>query len=527
MLKLFRAARRVSTPLVCIKTSDPAATMATIIESFNGSAPAILAWDIARGIHWKNEEGMKAVWVDLLQKPETETLPESETDKAQLAENIGQQTQNPFEAVMIALRLPAKALLFMANIQRALPDNPAVSQALWNLRDVFKLNRRTLVMTCPDVTFPAELGQDVLILDEPLPNPIELARIVKSQYVAAGLVGKTKGKADPVPSISEEDLTKAVDALSGLAAFPAEQATAMSLTPNGVDLNGLWDRKRTMIEATPGLSVNRSGETFDDIGGCENAKNFFRSVLAGAEPPRAVVFLDEIEKSFGAAGSDTSGVSQGFLGTMLSYMQDHACNGCLFVGPPGAAKSAMSKAIGNTAGIPTVVFDINGMKGSLVGASEQSLRNALKVVTAVSQGRTLFVATCNSIAVLPPELRRRFNFSTMFFDLPTKEERSAIWKIYLSKYKTSGNATAIPDEGWTGAEIKQASYLSWNLKCRLEEAATFIVPVARSAADQIEKLRREASGRFISASYPGAYKFESRAVAAKQEATARRIELEE
>jgi hypothetical protein len=41
-----------------------------------------------------------------------------------------------------------------------------------------------------------------------------------------------------------------------------------------------------------------SGETFATIGGCENVKTFLGlgAILAGAEPPRVVVFLDEIKK---------------------------------------------------------------------------------------------------------------------------------------------------------------------------------------------------------------------------------------
>ena len=516
ILKQFKSARRVSTPLIAIRTPDPAATMQTIISGLNGSAPAIIAWDIARGIHWKNEAGLKAVWFDLLQKPETEPVPKTDAELAELQAQIGPLTQNPFEALVMALRLPQKAMMFMANIQSIVKDNAPVIQAIWNMRDVFKQNRRTLVMTCPDVSFPAELNQDVLVLDEPLPTQAELGEIVKDQYEAASL---------PPESLPDDVLAKAVDALSGLAAFPAEQVTAMSLKKDGVDLGDLWDRKRALINATPGLSVNRSGETFDDIGGCDNAKKFFRQVIEGAEPPRAVVFIDEIEKMFGGSGADTSGVSQGFLGTMLSYMQDNACNGSILVGPPGAAKSAISKAVGNTAGIPTIAFDMNGMKGSLVGQSEQTLRNALKVVTAVSQRRALFIATCNAISSLPPELRRRFTMGTFFFDLPTQREREQIWCLYMAKYRIDGQEMP-EDSGWTGAEIKQCCYLAYNLKCSLKDAAQFIVPVARSAADQIKKLRTEASGRFISASYPGVYQFEARAAA--QDATgARRIELDD
>jgi len=63
------------------------------------------------------------------------------------------------------------------------------------------------------------------------------------------------------------------------------------------------------------------------------------------------------------------------------------------------------------------------MRSSLVGASTERLRTALQIIDAVSQRRMLFIATCNSIASLPPELWRRFTLGTFFFDLPTANER--------------------------------------------------------------------------------------------------------
>jgi SpoVK/Ycf46/Vps4 family AAA+-type ATPase len=50
---------------------------------------------------------------------------------------------------------------------------------------------------------------------------------------------------------------------------------------------------------------------------------------------------------------------------------------------PGAAKSAIAKAAGNTAGIPTVAFDLAAMQSSLVGGSGGRLRSALQVVDAI------------------------------------------------------------------------------------------------------------------------------------------------
>src|SRR5213592_1029444 len=98
-----------------------------------------------------------------------------------------------------------------------------------------------------------------------------------------------------------------------------------------------------------------------------------------------------------------SGVKTEMTGTMLSWMQDHSADGLIFIGPPGAAKSAVGKAAGATAGIPTVAFDLSAMQSSLVGGSGKRLRAALQVVDAISQGRSLWIATCNSITSRPPE----------------------------------------------------------------------------------------------------------------------------
>jgi SpoVK/Ycf46/Vps4 family AAA+-type ATPase len=197
------------------------------------------------------------------------------------------------------------------------------------------------------------------------------------------------------------------------------------------------------------------------------------------------------------------------LGSLLTWMQDNNASGIIAIGPPGAAKSAIAKATGNEGGIPTIALDLGGMKGSLVGESEARLRGALKVIDAVSQGRALFIATCNSIGVLPPELRRRFTFGTFYFSMPDSEERKQIWSIYRKKYSIPGSDPTPDDAQWTGAEIRQCCLLAKRLKRSLAQCASFIVPVAKSAAAQIAQLREQADGRFISASHPGVYRKDS------------------
>jgi MoxR-like ATPase len=234
-------------------------------------------------------------------------------------------------------------------------------------------------------------------------------------------------------------------------------------------------------------------------------KRFVTRVINGENRPRAIVFQDEIEKSLAGAAGDLSGTTQELLGSQLTFMQDKNATGLLFIGHPGAAKSAIAKAAGNEAGIPTIQFDLGGMKGSLLGESNANMRTSLKVVEAVSQGRALFIATCNDIKSLPPELRRRFSFGTFFFDLPTAKERDLIWNIYFRKFNLKDKDRP-SDIGWTGAEIKNCCDIAWRLKTTLKDAASYIVPLVTSAKERIENLRREADSRFISASEPGPYK---------------------
>ncbi len=488
-LQSLKIARRTGTPLICIRTADPAATIESVLtgdfvhpdgKAKGGYAP-VLVWDVASGLQARDR-------ADDAKQPSKAAL------QACLGEADQSNSVNPVEALSMLQRLPVGGIAFFQNAHRIM-DQLGPSQAVWNLRDSYKRNMRMLILLCPSITLPAELQQDILILDEPLPDEVELKSLALKLYEAVRL---------PVPDVAMQE--KIVDATLGLAAFPAEQAMAMSLTRAGIEIDELWTRKRAVINQTPGLSVWMGGEKFGDLGGCANVKDFMASVIAGRDSPRGIIFIDEIEKSIGT-GQDTSGVSQGMLQQLLTWMEDNNASGSIFIGPPGCAKSAISKAMGNEAGIPTIALDLGGMKDSLVGASEARLRTALKVIDVVTQKRAFFLATCNSIAVLPPELRRRFKAATFMFSLPTKAERRTIWDLYIKKYKLDPSQELPDDLGWTGAEIKTACENAYKLRRSLIECAAFIVPVSKSAGEQIDKLCRDADGKFISASEPGLYRY--------------------
>lgn len=473
----IRAARRVSVPLVGVTTSDAAATILTIGDALPEGTPQVV-WDTASGLRARNTAGREAL-------------------TGLVRDGMDMTVGNPQEMARVVARLPSPGIVYVHMASRWL-GNPGVLQAIWNLRDLFKQDHRTMVLLGPTLDLPPELVHDVMVFDEPLPDDRALEAIVRDLVRSAEL-----------PAMSSVDAP--VDAIRGLPAFVAEQAVAMSLSTDGIDLPALWELKRRMVEQTPGLRVYRGTERFDDIGGVPAAKEYLARILRGRASPGAIVFLDEVEKMLaGATGADTTGIAQDQLGAILSYMEDQQAVGCIFVGPPGTAKSLVAKAAGNEARVPTIQLDLGGAKGPLVGQSEAALRQALKVITRVSSGRSLWIATSNNIASLPPELRRRFTLGVFFFDLPTPAERESIWQVTLARYRALGlppeASQARPaDDGWTGAEIRLCCDNAWRLDCTLTEAARYVVPVSRSAAEQVEQLRRCAEGKFLSANVPGVY----------------------
>jgi len=479
LIERLRHARQAGVPLVSIGTPDAAATIRRVVKELNNSP--ILSWDVQRGVLSANESGQTAL--------------------GQI--NSDDTKGNPLGLIDEAIKLPEKTMLFIMNAPKVAEATglPWI-QGVWNLRDEFKADQRMVILLGRSSTVPPELEGDVVCMEEELPTVTQLTSIVDSLDDDASLA---RPKRTPTP---EEVINKAVDAVSGLSAFSAEQAVAMAIRADGIDLDLLWDIKRTMIEETPGLSCWRGGERFSDIGGLKNVKGYCQSMVNGRKKYGAVVFIDEIEKLLAGATEgtgDSSGVSQGFLQVLLTYMQDHNVSGMIFIGHPGAGKSMVAKSIGAEVGIPTIALDVNAMKSSLVGSSEQRIREAMKVVTAVSNDKPLFVATCNKIANLPPELRRRFTAGTFFFDLPDSSERDVIWTYYMEKYELEEQEGPL-DEGWTGAEIKACCQGAWERNVSLLEAAKFIVPVAKADPARIKKLQDEAVGRYISASSDGTYK---------------------
>src|SRR5206468_10233808 len=121
----------------------------------DGAKFPIFQWDIVRGLVAANQ---------------------SAVGKVEQGQGIG----NPPELLEAAQKLPEHSVVFMHNAH-LFTDNSAVIQGIWNLRDTNKSEHRTLVLLAPQMRTPLELANDILVIDEQLPDDAQLTEIVETQ----------------------------------------------------------------------------------------------------------------------------------------------------------------------------------------------------------------------------------------------------------------------------------------------------------------------------------------------------------
>jgi len=504
-------ARDVSTPLIGISTPDDEATMVMLTEA-QAPETSVIRWNVGAGLQPMNEMGETAL---------RKMLIEAASDAgAEGMEDIDPTKGNPAAAVEIAHYLPEESILFIQMSHRWF-DDPIWIQHVRNRRNELMDARRTLVLLGEHMDLPPELTGHVIVFDEPLPEDERLEQIVDKIVTDADEQGELKKRPD------EKECKATAAGLRGANAFMAGQVGSMALRSDRFDREELTERIRNLIEQTPGLSYDEGGETFDKIGGLKRGKQFGERLFNGPRPPRVVVRIEELEKAMAGTKGDLSGTSTDILQVLLSEMEDNDWSGLLAFGAPGAGKSLFSKAIANTFGAFPMRLDANACKGSLVGQSEQNIRNAMKTIKAVGNGDVFFVASMNSMDI-PAALIRRFRCGTWFFDLPTAEERAEIWPICLEHYGLEASEEDIAEadaEDLTGADIRNICELAYRLNCSLAEAKTYTVPLRESAPEQIEAARKQADGKYLSVNHEGVYRRKEKKPAGTKREAKRRMAL--
>ena len=178
--------------------------------------------------------------------------------------------------------------------------------------------------------------------------------------------------------------------------------------------------------------------------------------------------------------------------------------GIVLAGVPGTGKSICADLIARTFALPRVTFHIDAVFNSLVGATEQRVRDAISTADALEgcvllideadkalkganeasgdsgvtqrvfgallswlaskKNRTFVVLTMNRVTGMPPELLRKGRFDEIFFvDSPDLNERRAILEIHLAKRRVPPATYSAKEwddlleatKGFVGAEIEE------------------------------------------------------------------------
>ena len=424
--------------------------------------------------------------------------------------NAGVGQRNPLQALEFVEKLSERAgvIFILRDFHRFLEDI-SVSRKLRNLARRLKSQSKNIVIVAPQIEIPTELTEVLTVLDFPLPTTTEIKTEIQSLLTSR------------VQNLPDQLLDELVRSAQGLSLERIRRVLTRAIATHGQlqleDVELVLEEKRQSIRQTQILEFYPATEQISDIGGLDNLKDWLlRRGGAFSEQARA-------------------------------YGLPHP-RGLLLVGIQGTGKSLTAKAIAHHWHLPLLRLDVGRLFGGLVGESESRTRQMISLAEALSpcvlwideidkafsgiegrgdsgttsrvfgtfinwlaekQSPVFVVATANNIQSLPPEMLRKGRFDEIFFvGLPHQEEREAIFTVHLSRlrphnlknYDLKRLAYETPD--FSGAEIEQtlieAMHIGFSQNRDFSaddilEAASQIIPLARTAQEQIQFLQNWAA----------------------------------
>ena len=495
-IEMFTAARSISTPLVAVRTFDATSTIQNITKSLGkelAQLVPLMNWDAVHGLRGLNDTGTESVAYMCAKGDGGNSVDRGATVDLTLCLAV---LENAKEDVICFMQNPH---LFWEQDKRAV-------QGIWNLRGTYKANGNMLVITFgAGDELPAELQQDVLTLEEPLPTRDELAKIVRDTFTFAAqkYPACKNGATDAV-------VKAATDALIGLPTFPADQTCAMSLDKKTgkLDIEMMWSRKKEIVSTNPGLTYHQGTEAIKDMYGCESWVRFGTRLMSGPHRPTIIVRMDEIQRQLAGSESDSSGTKGNLMGEFLTWVNDRGVICTLNLGVSGTSKSWGPYCLGGEFGIPIVNYSVSAMEHKHVGESSRHMRTAHRVLESISDCNIWLIASANSLDGLPPELISRFQKGGIFFfDLPDEQEKAGILELKIKRYGLDPKQTRPEMPHWTGRDIDNCCGRAQLLGISLVEAAADIIPLHQSHNAMIENIRSQASNKYLSASKRGTYQY--------------------
>ena len=432
--------------------------------------------------------------------------------------DTGFAARNPLEALDLVDKLtPETASLFVLKDYDNFLKDFSVIRKLKNLSRSLKTQPKNIIIVSSEINIPDSLKEFVTLLEFPLPSYSEILEELNR------LTSSLQQDIEP------EVVNELAMACQGLSLERIRRVLSKIIAKYGeIDKSSpslILQEKKQIIQQTQLLEFCLTDKGIGDLGGLDNFKDW----------------LQLRKKAF----------SQEAVEYGLPYPK-----GLLLVGVQGTGKSIAAKIIANEWRLPLLRLDFGRLFASLIGQSEQRVRKMIEIAEALSpcilwvdeidkafagaqssgdSGTTsrvlatfitwlsekttpvFVVATANNIDCIPPEILRKGRFDEMFFlNLPTREEREAIFEVHLKKYRPEGVSNfKLPllgqlSKDFSGAEIEavviESMRLGFNENREFNNEDVLIsiqnlVPLARTKSKEIDLLKDWAeSGNVISAS---------------------------
>ena len=328
--------------------------------------------------------------------------------------------------------------------------NPMVVRKIRDIVYLCATAGSPIVICGPAMKVPTELEKDSVYIELGLPTRDEIKDNIIVKSIQKLIKLHNKDVIDAADKIDENfDMNKIVNACMGLTEDEIFNACNYSLeTKKALDEDVIIQEKKNIINKNDILKFWPCDGALDTVGGFDNFKNWFKVQKAVLDNP-------ELATSYHAEPP----------------------KGCMLLGVQGSGKTAIAKAAAKEWGKGVIKLDMGNVFAGLVGESEKRMRLALATAEAAggviiideidkglagagssdkTDGGTtkrvigtlltwmqeahpgvFVIATANDITAIRnshPELLRKGRFDNIFFsDIPTQEEREAIFKIHLKK----------------------------------------------------------------------------------------------
>ena len=514
-----------STPIVVMETVEEMRAVRLVRAACSSLNLATFEWSIASGLIRCGSDVGELV-------PETGFSATTVGHDQSGAQGL-YNSKEPAQALSNLEAMSLEAAFVLKDFHRHMED-PVVVRRLRDVGQKFSTNRRTVIITAPSITIPAELRCLVEFLELPLPDKLRLRQIIDEMSVR---VGKTRSLKRTLDSAG---LDAMANNLRGLTEEEAERAASQAIvTRYGVTSETVTDvlqakkellRRSGMLEFidVTGNDATRSGaaENLAGVGGLDNLKRWLAQRRGtwedaardfGLEPPRGAIIL-------GVQGCGKSMCARAIAGEWKLPLVKFD-TAAIYDKYIGETEKRIQKVFRVAEGLAPCVFWIDELEKVFAGSGPDSASvdagvssRILAAFLSWMQDRKapVFVAaTCNNVTVLPPELIRKGRFDELFFvDLPNQAERKQIIAIHLMRRKRNPaefdlERVAAAAKGYSGAEIEAvvqtALYAAFSSKQAVStqgllDALKATVPLSITRSEEIEELRAWARLRAVPAS---------------------------